>query len=115
MKEPKDREYYLKDARNIVWGVGFIGFLPLFVMLIMVAAGIQPKWDIVTFSMSGISFFLTSVAIYAGILCRKGLKTGKTLAMIPAVLLLFYFPLGTIFSIATMVKLNKKKFVDELI
>ena len=114
MKKFNGRAFYLKDARNTVWGVGFVGFIPLMILLIMMFTGSQIKWDVVTCGLILYSLFLCATAIYAGVLCGRGLKKGRTLAFIPSILLIINFPLGTLFSIGALFKLNKKEFIDEL-
>jgi len=113
----KDIRYYRRDARNIVWGIAFVAFLPTFILMMMISSGLggrDIKWDAVTSGILTYSIVLTALAIYAGIQCGRGKKRGRTLAFIPSVLLLVNFPLGTIFGIAVLVKLNKKEFVNSL-
>jgi hypothetical protein len=110
----KDVDYYRKDARNIVWAVAFVAFLPTFVLLVMMFSGSDIKWDVVTFGILGYSLVVACLAFVAGIQCAKGKKAGRTLAFIPTVLVLLNFPIGTIFGISALVKLNKAEFLNTL-
>ena len=81
MTEPKDAEYFRKDVRNIVWGVGFVALRPSFVVLMMMSSGdgSEIKWDPVTFGLLGYSITLADLAIIAGVQCGQGKKRGRML------------------------------------
>lgn len=112
MDKPVD--YYRKDARNIVWGVAFVALIPAIFVLVMAFSGSRIKWDVVNVSILAYSATVSILAVIAGIYCGKGKKVGRILAFFPAILFLLNFPLGTIFGIATLVKINKRAFVNSL-
>lgn len=116
MEAEKGPEYYQQDARNIVRGMAFVAFLPTFMLLVMMLSGTGGKilWDGVTIGIMTYSVVLALFSIVAGILCGKGKKIGRFLAFVPAVLLVLNFPLGTIFSVATLIKINKREFTETL-
>lgn len=62
----------------------------------------------------GYSLGIALLALVAGMLCARGRSIGRMLAFIPALLLLFNFPLGTLFAIGALIKLNKREFVRSL-
>lgn len=109
-------EYYLKDARNTVWGLAFIALMPAVVLvaIVLVGQGGDIKWDAITFGFMAASLALSTFTIFAGVKCGRGEKSGRLMAFVPATLLVLQFPLGTIFSAMVFVKLNKKEFVDLL-
>ncbi|MEK7400598.1 MAG: hypothetical protein AAB116_26945 [Candidatus Poribacteria bacterium] len=113
----KDAQFYRKDARNILILVGFIAFLPTLAFLIIKYSDSASsiKWDAVTFGIIFYSIIVATLAFYAAIKCGSGKKIGRNLAFIPSILILLNFPLGTIFGIAALVKINKKKFIELLI
>ncbi len=111
----KGPEYFQKDARNMMWGVAFVGFIPTFVLLVMmISDGSGIKWDVVTFSFLGYSLVLAALAVFAGILCGQGKATGRLLGIVCSIIVLFNFPIGTIFGVAALVKINKHDFTSAL-
>lgn len=85
----KDAAYYRMDARNSVWLIAFVAFIPTFVFLFSVAngEGRMLRWDAMTMGFLAYSLTLTVLSIVAGALCGMGKKIGRTLAFVPSILL----------------------------
>ncbi len=112
----KDREYYLNDARNMVWGCAFLYILPFAVMGILHLFGAYDMSGMDGVAIGIISFLatLSSVTFWAGWLCGKGKKLGRILGYVFVVPMLPQFPIGTAFSVGAIMKLSKVDFIKEL-
>jgi len=112
----RDVNYHRKDARNIVWGVGFVGFLPTFVILLIMFTQSRRHivWGGVQVGVLAYSVVLAALSAYAGFLCGKGSRAGRRLAAIPSFLVLLSFPLGTIFGIAALIRLTRSEIAESL-
>ena len=68
------------DARNIIYGLAFIAFLPLLILIMMYFLDSGIKWDGVTFGIIGYFLSLSGLSVYAAVLCGKKKKMGRIIA-----------------------------------
>lgn len=108
----KDAAYYRQDARNSVWAMAFVAFIPTFVVSFSLASGEGRwlRWNALTIGLLAYSLALSVLAIVAGTLCGMGRKIGRSLAFIPCILLLVNVPFGTLVAIFVLTKLNGREF-----
>ncbi len=108
-------EYYLEDARNVVWAIGFLNAIYLLGLSIYAMSEYGTiKLDLVNIFIILYLVVLSILSFYAGIMCRRGKKVGHILGNTIGIIAFFNFPLGTLFSVATFIKLNKAAFVNQL-
>ncbi len=104
------------ETRNTVFAMGLIALLPTFVLLLVVISSPGAvQWRGVTFIMAAYSGTLGALSIFAGVLCGQGQRLGRLLAFVPAALLVLNFPIGTVFSVIAIMKLNRPDFIDSLV
>ena len=104
-----------QDLRNWVWAIAFIAFLPTFVFLFSYFSDpIHVQISAISIAILSYSILLSLLALVSGFLIGCGRMLGVKLAYIPALLLLVNFPLGTIFSVLLLRKLNSATLIAAL-
>ncbi len=106
---------FRSDVRNAVWALGCVALLPACLFLWSYLA--NPKRvtiDQITISILVYCVVPFSMAALAGMLIGMGKRSGMALAYLTCIILLLYFPIGTIFSVWVLRKLNHATKLSDL-